>query len=72
MRFAKPIGVDFAQQTVAKVNEGVPELDVRVADVRNLPFEDNEFISTLQKNVHRYMEDILYNKSLIFDYIINA
>ena len=39
----KPIGVDFAQQTVAKVNEGVPELDVRVADVRNLPFEDNEF-----------------------------
>ncbi|MDP6593332.1 MAG: class I SAM-dependent methyltransferase [Candidatus Marinimicrobia bacterium] len=38
-----PVGVDFAERTVWKVNEAVPELDIRLGDVRNLPFEDNEF-----------------------------
>ena len=38
-----PVGVDFAEKTVWKVNEAVPELDIRLGDVRNLPFEDNEF-----------------------------
>ena len=39
----KAIGVDFAQQTVAKANDAVPELDIREADVRNLPFKTNNF-----------------------------
>ncbi len=36
-------GVDYAARTVGAVNEACPELDVRVADVRDLPFEDDEF-----------------------------
>lgn len=37
------IGVDFAQQTVEMINEAVPELDVRLGDVRHLDFEDASF-----------------------------
>ncbi len=36
-------GVDFAEETVRKINTLVPELQVSVADVRKLPFEDNFF-----------------------------
>jgi hypothetical protein len=38
------IGVDFAEKTIERVKDAVPELDVRVGDVRNLPFPDNYFI----------------------------
>jgi SAM-dependent methyltransferase len=34
------IGVDFAQKIVQTLNRIVPELDIRVADVRQLPIED--------------------------------
>ena len=34
------IGVDFASVTVAKINQVMPELDVRVGDIRNLQLED--------------------------------
>jgi SAM-dependent methyltransferase len=37
------IGVDFAPKTVSLLNNAVPELDVRLGDVRDLPFEDNSF-----------------------------
>ncbi len=33
-------GVDFAEETVNKINALVPELQVSVADVRKLPFKD--------------------------------
>lgn len=36
-------GIDFAPDTVATVNRLAPELKVREADVRSLPFEDNFF-----------------------------
>lgn len=36
-------GVDFAPRTVSMLNEHVPELNVRLADVRKLPFEDGSF-----------------------------
>lgn len=36
------IGVDFAEKTVRNIKQAVPELDVRVGDVRNLPIEDEE------------------------------
>lgn len=39
----KVSGVDFAEGTVSRVLEKYPELDVRIADVRNLPYEDNIF-----------------------------
>lgn len=38
------IGVDFADKTVENVKEAMPELDVRVGDVRNLPFPDDYFV----------------------------
>jgi SAM-dependent methyltransferase len=37
------IGIDFAQRTVNALNELVPELDVRLGDVRSLDFEDSQF-----------------------------
>lgn len=37
------IGIDFAQQTIETVKQVVPELDLRVGDVRTLPFKDEEF-----------------------------
>lgn len=36
------VGVDFAGETVNAVNRILPELDVRLCDVRNLPFKDGE------------------------------
>jgi len=33
-----PTGVDFTENNVKNVNKGVPGLDVRLADVRNLAF----------------------------------
>ena len=37
------IGVDFANETIERVKENFPKLDVRVGDVRNLQFPDNYF-----------------------------
>lgn len=37
----KPIGIDFAKKTVEKINEILPELDVREGDVRHLDIDDN-------------------------------
>lgn len=34
------IGIDFAEHTVRRIHEAVPELDVRLGDVRHLPIED--------------------------------
>ncbi len=39
----KAIGIDFAEKTIERVKETFPELDVRVGDVRNLPFPDDYF-----------------------------
>ena len=36
-------GVDFAEETVARVLAKYPRLDVRVADVKNLPFDNDMF-----------------------------
>lgn len=35
------VGIDFAEETVRRVNKVVPELDIRLGDVRKLPFGDN-------------------------------
>ena len=37
------IGIDFAKKTVSQANKAVPELDIRLGDVRNLSFDDNRF-----------------------------
>jgi len=36
-------GVDFAENTIAKINKNFPELNVTVGDVRNLQFDDEFF-----------------------------
>lgn len=36
-------GVDIASQTIKKLKRMFPELDVRVANVKNLPFKDENF-----------------------------
>lgn len=38
------IGIDYAEKTVSILNQYLPELDIRLGDVRDLPFEDNYFI----------------------------
>jgi len=40
----KCVGVDFAEGTVKKINQYIPELDIRIADIRKLPFKNNYFI----------------------------
>ncbi len=37
------IGIDNAERTIGRIKETFPELDMRVGDVRNLPFPDNYF-----------------------------
>lgn len=37
------IGVDYAKETVKRINELIPEVDVRYGDVRKLAFDDNYF-----------------------------
>lgn len=39
----KCTGLDYAQKTVDKIKELVPDMDVRLGDVRNLEFKDNSF-----------------------------
>ncbi len=36
-------GIDFAQKTIAAVKQAVPDLDVRIGDVRHLDFADESF-----------------------------
>jgi len=38
------IGIDWAEKTIAKTKEVLPELDVRVGDLTSLPFPDNYFV----------------------------
>lgn len=38
----KAIGIDFAEQTVRRIRQAVPELDIRMGDVRNLSIDTNE------------------------------
>lgn len=40
----RSVGVDTAKKTIARTKELFPELDVRVGDVRKLPFSDNYFV----------------------------
>lgn len=36
-------GIDYAEETVQKINKAAPELDVTLDDVRQLKFDDNSF-----------------------------
>lgn len=45
------IGIDFAEKTVRRIHEAVPELDVRIGDVRHLPIENNTLDGYLSAGV---------------------
>lgn len=45
------IGVDYAKDTVGKVKELMPSLDIQFADVRQLPFKDEYFDGYLSLGV---------------------
>jgi|TARA_B100000315_G_C14585851_1_gene592997 SAM-dependent methyltransferase len=47
----KAVGIDFAVKTVHAVNRAVPELDIRIGDVRRLPFEDGELDGYISSGV---------------------
>ena len=36
-------GIDYAKKTVDKINTYIPELDIKLGDVRKLPFDANHF-----------------------------
>ena len=38
------IGIDYAEKTISTLNQYAPKLDIRLGDVRKLPFDDNYFI----------------------------
>lgn len=38
------IGIDYAEKTVSLINQFLPELDIKLGDVRKLPFDDKYFI----------------------------
>lgn len=70
-------GVDFATSTVKKINTTFPELKVSVADVRNLPFEDNYFdgywsVGVIEhfyegfSNISNEMNRVLKQKGVLF------
>jgi ubiquinone/menaquinone biosynthesis C-methylase UbiE len=37
------VGIDFAEKSIQRTKEMFPELDLKVGDLRNLPFTDNYF-----------------------------
>lgn len=53
----KTVGVDFARTTVQKINELLPNLDVKVGDIRNLDFPDGYFDAYYSGGVIEHFED---------------
>ncbi len=55
----KCIGVDYAKKIVQRINELCPNLDIRYANVENLPFKDGYFIGywsmgVIEHNINGY------------------
>ena len=53
----RAIGVDTAEKTIGRLNSVFPELDVRVADVRSLPFPDAYFAGYWSLGVIEHFRD---------------
>lgn len=53
----KTVGVDFARATVQRINEHLPNLDVRVGDIRNLDFPEDFFDGYYSGGVIEHFED---------------
>ncbi len=51
------VGVDFAEKAVARTKELFPALDVRVGDVRDLPFPDDYFLGYWSLGVIEHFQE---------------
>lgn len=51
------IGVDFAQSTVKRLNIAFPDLDIKIGDIRSLPFSDELFDAYYSGGVIEHFED---------------
>ncbi len=51
------IGVDYASETVKKINGLFPELDIRQGDIQELPFGDNYFVGYWSIGVIEHFQD---------------
>jgi len=51
------IGIDFASKTVARIKEAVPELDVRIGDVRSLPIDSGTLDGYISAGVIEHFWD---------------
>ena len=71
------IGIDFAKKTIEQVKGAIPELDVRVGDVRDLQFPDNYFtgywsIGVIEhfwegyRDISKEMRRVLINGGYVF------
>lgn len=49
------VGIDYAKETVEAVKNSMPSLDIRIGDVRNLPFEDECFDGYLSLGVIEHL-----------------
>ncbi len=54
------VGIDFATNTVKAVNLAVPDIDVRIGDVRDLPFSDGEIAGYWSVGVIEHFWDGYY------------
>lgn len=53
----RTIGVDFARATVRRINQLMPNLDVRLGDIRHLEFPDGYFDAYYSGGVIEHFED---------------
>ena len=53
----KTVGVDFARTTIQTINDLLPNLDVRVGDIRKLEFPDEHFDAYYSGGVVEHFED---------------
>jgi SAM-dependent methyltransferase len=56
-RGCQSVGIDYAERTVARIREADRSLDVRVGDIRSLPFKDGEVHTYLSNGVVEHFED---------------
>ena len=56
------VGVDFAENTVKWLNQNLPELDIKVGDVRNLSYEDDSFAGYWSLGVIEHFHQDDYKK----------
>jgi SAM-dependent methyltransferase len=53
----RAVGLDFASRTVDRLHATAPELDIRLGDIRELPFADGEVHTYFSNGVVEHFED---------------